>query len=89
MGQMGLHLHSISGGKKRGHSGGSSHESKSRAIWKESQRTVRDEDNEVKETGRRCIKKRTRKKCFSASLIDVAEMNYGYTKNPNCNIERK
>ncbi|KAB0339763.1 hypothetical protein FD754_023679 [Muntiacus muntjak] len=25
----------------------------------------------------------------SASLIDVAEMNYGYTKNPNCNIEIK
>ena len=35
------------------------------------------------------MKKRTRKKCFSASLIDVAETNYGYTKNPNCNIEMK
>ena len=43
---------------------GSSHESKSRAIWKESQRAVREEENEGKETGRRCIKKRTRKKCF-------------------------
>ncbi|KAB0336903.1 hypothetical protein FD754_025478 [Muntiacus muntjak] len=25
----------------------------------------------------------------SASLINVAETNYGYTKNPNCNIEMK
>ena len=36
----------------------SSHESKSRVIWKESQRAVRDEENEGKEKGRRCIKKR-------------------------------
>ena len=42
---------------------GSSHESKSRVIWKERQRALRDEENEGKEKGRRCIKKRTRKKC--------------------------
>ena len=43
---------------------GSSHESKSRAIWKEIQRAVREEENEGKETRRRHVKKRTRKKCF-------------------------
>ena len=42
------------GGTQRG----SSHESKSRVIWKESQRAVRDEENEGKEKGKRCIKKR-------------------------------
>ena len=66
LGQTGLHVCSISGGRKRGHSGGSSHKSKSRVIWKESQRAVRDEENEGKEKGRRKTKKkRTRKKCFN------------------------
>ena len=32
LGQTGLHLCSISGGRKRGHSGGSSHKTKSRVI---------------------------------------------------------
>ena len=89
MGQMGLHLHSISGGKKRGHSGGSSHESKSRVIWKESQRAVRDEENEGRLKGRRWIKKRRKGRGRSVSLVDVSEKNYGNTKNANCNIEIK
>ena len=62
------------GGTQRG----SSHESKSRVIWKESQRAVRDEENEGKEKGRRCIKKR-KGQGRSTALIDVAEKNYGAT----------
>ena len=57
---------------------GSSHESKSRVIWKKSQRAVRDEGNEGKEKGRRCIKKISKGGQGSgASLVDVAEKNYG------------
>jgi len=69
---------------------GSSHESKSRVIWKESQRAVRDEENEGKEKGRRCIKKISKGGQGSgASLVDVAEKNYMAAKNPNCNTEIK
>ena len=89
LGQTGLHLCSISGGRKWGHSGESSHESKSRVIWKESQRAVRDEENEGKEKGRRWIKKRRKGQGRSESLVDVAETNYAYTKNLNCKIEIK
>ena len=45
---------------------------------KESQKAVRDEENEGKEKGRRCIKKR-KGQGRSAALIDVAEKNYGAT----------
>ena len=77
---MGLHVCSISGGRKRGHSGGSSHESKSRVIWKETQRAVRDEENEGKEKGRRCIKKR-KGQGRSASMVDVAEKIMGILRS--------
>ena len=80
---------SISGGRKWGHSGESSQESKSRVSWKESQRAVRDEENEGKEKGRRWIKKRRKGQGRSESLVDVAETNYAYTKNLNCKIEIK
>ena len=60
MGQMGLHLCSISGGKKGGHSGGevtrANLESSGRRV-----RAVRDEENEGKEKGRRWIKKRRKR----------------------------
>ena len=82
---MGLHLCNISGGKKGGYSGGSSHESKSRAIWNESQRAVRDEENEGKGTGRRWIKKRREiGQAKSASPLDVAA-NDKAIKNHNFN----
>ena len=85
MGQMGLHLCSISGGKKGGTQWGSSHESKSRVIWKESQRAVRDEENEGKGKGRRWIKKRREiGQAKSASLVDVAS-NDKAIKNHNFN----
>ena len=45
---------------------------------KESQKAVRDEENEGKEKGRRCIKKR-KGQGRSTALIDVAEKNYGAT----------
>ena len=53
---------------------------------------MRDEENEGKEKGGRWIKKRRKRQGRSASLVDVAEKNfgnYGNTKNPNCNIEIK
>ena len=69
---------------------GSSQESKSRVAWKESQRAVRDEENEGKDKGRRCIKKISKGGQGSgASLVDVAEKNYMAAKNPNCNTEIK
>ena len=67
---------------------GSSHDGKSRVIWKESQRAVRDEEIEGKEKGR-SIKKRKKGQGRSASLVDVAGKNYMATKNPNCNTEIK
>ena len=88
-GQMGLHLRSISGGRKGGETRGSSHESKSRAIWKESQRAVRDEGNEGKDKGSGCTNKRKKGQGRSASLVDLAGKNYMATKNPNCNTEIK
>jgi hypothetical protein len=42
--------------------------------------------------GHKGIKKRRKGQGRSASLVDVAEKNfgnYGNTKNPNCNIEIK
>ena len=82
-------MRSISGGRKGGETGGSSHESKSRAIWKESQRAVRDEGNEGKDKGSGCINKRKKGQGRSASLVDLAGKNYMATKNPNCNTEIK
>ena len=64
---------------------GSSHKSKSRVIWKESQGAERDEENEGKGKGRRWIKKRReRRQGRSASLVDVA-MNDKEVKNHNFN----
>ena len=64
---------------------GSSHESKSRVIWKESQRAVRDEGNEGRGKGRRWIKqRRERGRGRSASLVDV-DMNDKAIKNHNFN----
>ena len=68
------------GGTQRG----SSHESKSRVIWKESQAAVRDEENEGKEKRGRWIKKRRKGQGRSASLVDVA-VNDKETKNHNFN----
>ena len=52
---MGLHLCSISGGKKWGHSGGAV--TRANLESKESQRAVRDEENEGKEKGRDALRK--------------------------------
>ena len=80
----------LSCGKKGGTAGGAF--TRANLELKESQRAVRDEENEGKEKGGRWIKKRRKGQGRSASLVDVAEKNfgnYGNTKNPNCNIEIK
>ena len=86
LGQTGLHLCSISGGKKgEGQSWGSSHKSKSRVMWKGNQKSSKTWGNEGRGNGRRWIKKRReRGQGRSASLVDVA-MNDKETKNHNFN----
>ena len=74
---------------RRGDTVGEQSREKSRVIWKESQRAARDEENEGRLKGRRWIKKRRKGRGRSVSLVAVSEKNYGNTKNPNCNIERK
>ena len=80
LGQTGLHLCSISLVGRRGDIAEGA-VTRANLESKESQRAVRDEENEGKEKGRRCIKKR-KGQGRSASLVDVAEKNYGATKNP-------
>ena len=73
-----------------GQSWGSSHESKSRVIWKESQRAVRDEENEGKGNGRRWIKKRReRGQGISTQFTDESEKNFEACQKHNFNIAIK